>query len=126
MCRFNTIRLFFCYPEANNNGKNKFDTTSLIDMDVTLRDFTGASDATSEILRMRVPCYCMLLTSSNPTNIRLQSFDVSFPELAVSRRRGSGSLKSNRNYEVGMVYMDDFARSTTALVSSESQLTRTY
>lgn len=30
------------------------------------------------------------------------------------------SLKSNRNYEVGMVYMDDFARSSTALVSSNS------
>lgn len=31
---------------------------------------------------------------------------------------GARSLHSNRNYEVGMVYMDDFGRSTTALVSS--------
>ena len=30
------------------------------------------------------------------------------------------SLHSNRNYEVGIVYMDEYARSTTALVSPDN------
>ena len=113
---------FYCYPDADNSGKEKFDVTSLIDVQANSSGYTGPSDATSEILRIKFPAVLYAVDPDNPTNIRLQSFDVSFPELSISRRRGSGSLKSNRNYEVGMVYMDDFGRSTTALVSSESSL----
>jgi hypothetical protein len=43
------------------------------------------------------------------------SSDASFQTLANSR-----SLHSNRGYEVGIVYMDDFNRSTTALVSRQN------
>ena len=113
---------FFCYPAEVNNTRTKFDTTSLVEMDVTTSGYPLSSDATSEILRMRFPLVLYTSNPSSPTNIKVQSFDFSFTTCNVTKRRGSGSLKSNRNYEVGMVYMDDFGRSTTALVSSENNV----
>lgn len=47
--------------------------------------------------------------SSNPI--------VRYREIASSQ-----SLHSNRDYEIGIVYMDDFNRSTTALVSPENNI----
>ena len=44
---------------------------------------------------------------------KLQFVDVSFQNAT-----GTNSLHSDRDYEVGMVYMDDFSRATTALVST--------
>ena len=38
-------------------------------------------------------------------------------EITFQQRGNTKSLHSNRDYEVGIVYMDDFGRSTTALVS---------
>jgi len=43
---------------------------------------------------------------------KIIDFDASFQTISNSR-----SLHSNRGYEVGIVYMDDFNRATTALVS---------
>ena len=41
-------------------------------------------------------------------------------EVTVQTSGASRSLHSNRNYEVGIVYMDDFNRATTALTSSRN------
>jgi hypothetical protein len=47
----------------------------------------------------------------------LNTFNASFQSTSTL-----GSLHSNRGYEIGMVYMDDFGRSSTALVSSNNAL----
>lgn len=57
---------------------------------------------------------------NNPVNHTLWSheyFQVIFAEAYYQLIGSPKSLHSNRGYEVGIVYMDDFGRSTTALVS---------
>ena len=38
-------------------------------------------------------------------------------EFTYAKSGNGSSLHSNRGYELGMIYMDDFNRATTALVS---------
>ncbi len=45
-------------------------------------------------------------------------YTVTFAEASYQEIANPKSLHSNRGYEIGMVYMDDFNRSTTVLVSS--------
>ena len=49
-------------------------------------------------------------------------YAVSAINLTYSALGSPTSLHSNRGYEVGMVYMDEFNRSTTALVSSDNTI----
>tara|TARA_R110000787_G_scaffold178004_3_gene289928 strand:- start:15223 stop:19875 length:4653 start_codon:yes stop_codon:yes gene_type:complete len=49
-------------------------------------------------------------------------YAVSATNLTYSALGSPTSLHSNRGYEVGMVYMDEFNRSTTALVSSDNTI----
>ncbi len=59
--------------------------------------------------------------NSGPTN-SFESMNVrsaSAQYLSVVSQR---SLHSNRSYEIGIVYMDDFGRSSTALVSNSNQV----
>lgn len=46
---------------------------------------------------------------------KIVSADASYQEISTPR-----SLHSNRGYEIGIVYMDEFARSSTALVSQNN------
>lgn len=48
---------------------------------------------------------------------KMIDFDASFQKIVNSR-----SLHSNRGYEIGMVYMDEFHRATTTLVSPENTI----
>ena len=52
-----------------------------------------------------------------PTNIVTEYFKTTLIELGYNSLGAGESLHSNRGYEVGIVYMDDFNRSTPALVS---------
>jgi len=49
-------------------------------------------------------------------------YDVNSVLLTLQSTDALGSLHSNRGYEIGMVYMDDFGRSSTALVSNNNSL----
>ena len=53
---------------------------------------------------------------NNASNI-YEYYSVSFAEAIFKEISNPKSLHSNRDYEIGIVYMDDFNRSTTALVS---------
>ena len=52
-----------------------------------------------------------------PTVNVYEYFNLTDTEATFSTTDDSSSLHSNRGYEVGMVYMDEYNRSTTALVS---------
>ena len=62
----------------------------------------------------------------NPNNPATESayeyFKIVSPVVTVSSSPSSLSLHSNRNYEVGIIYMDDFARATTALISDNNSV----
>jgi len=54
------------------------------------------------------------------TESAYEYFKIVSPVVTVSSSPSSLSLHSNRNYEVGIIYMDDFARATTALISDNN------
>ena len=57
-----------------------------------------------------------------PTLNSYEYFRISDVTATIASSPSSLSLHSNRNYEVGIVYMDDFGRATTALVSATNSI----
>ena len=55
--------------------------------------------------------------TTTPTINVYEYYSYSFVEAFYQKVNSPRSLHSNRGYEIGIVYMDDFNRSTTALVS---------
>lgn len=55
--------------------------------------------------------------TTTPTVNVYEYYSITFAEASYQRVNSPRSLHSNRGYEIGIVYMDDFNRSTTALVS---------
>jgi hypothetical protein len=52
-----------------------------------------------------------------PTREVFEYYSVTFVQATFQEIANTQSLHSNRDYEIGIVYMDDFNRATTALVS---------
>ena len=52
-----------------------------------------------------------------PTQEVYEYYSISFSQATFQEVANTQSLHSNRDYEIGIVYMDEFNRSTTALVS---------
>jgi len=52
-----------------------------------------------------------------PTREVYEYYSISFSQATFQEVANTQSLHSNRDYEIGIVYMDEFNRSTTALVS---------
>jgi hypothetical protein len=72
----------------------------------------------SNIIGLQLPAMKYLNTTS--TQVIYEYYKATFVS-AVYQEIGNGkSLHSNRGYEVGIVYMDEFNRSSTALLSPES------
>jgi hypothetical protein len=57
---------------------------------------------------------------SNPTNIAYEYFEDNGSSASYSRLESYASLHSNRDYEVAIVYMDKYLRSSTALVANNN------
>ena len=55
--------------------------------------------------------------TASPTNYAFEYYKVVFSEATFQEIAAPRSLHSNRDYEIGIVYMDDFNRASTALVS---------
>ena len=54
---------------------------------------------------------------TTPTQEVYEYYNISFAQATFQEISNTQSLHSNRDYEIGIVYMDDFNRATTALVS---------
>ena len=63
-----------------------------------------------------------LAQGDNTTSDAYEFYKITSSSLNYQFDSTSGSLHSNRGYEIGMVYMDDFGRSSTALVSPNNAL----
>ena len=92
-------------PPSQNNGEA-----------ILIGSSVGSDVLTFTVLAMR-----RVTDIANPnapaTESAYEYFDISNPSVIVSTSTSALSLHSNRNYEVGIIYMDEFGRSTTALVS---------
>ena len=80
----------------------------------------------SDVLTFTVLAMRRVTDIANPndpaTDSAYEYFDISNPQVVVRSAPSSLSLHSNRNYEVGIIYMDDFARATTSLVSENNSV----
>jgi hypothetical protein len=59
---------------------------------------------------------------ANTTEDVYEFYGITSASCTLQSSSANGSLHSNRGYEVGMVYMDEFGRSSTALVSDNNAL----
>jgi hypothetical protein len=80
----------------------------------------------SDVLTFTVLAMRRVTDIANPndpaTDSAYEYFDISNPQVVIRSAPSSLSLHSNRNYEVGIIYMDDFARATTSLVSENNSV----
>jgi hypothetical protein len=71
----------------------------------------------SQIIGFQFPVMRYVNNTTTPTFNVYEYYEVTFAEAFYQKINTPQSLHSNRGYEIGIVYMDDFGRSTTALVS---------
>lgn len=85
--------------------------------------FQISSTLGSDILKIQVPA--VQYTKEDPDNpgtylLAYEYFYNALTDSAYSAVGSKRSLHSNRDYEVGIVYMDDYNRSSTALVNTSN------
>ncbi|HIB77101.1 MAG TPA: hypothetical protein EYO58_05685 [Flavobacteriales bacterium] len=74
----------------------------------------------SNVISFQFPAMQFVSDVLSPTIYIFEYYTVSAISLTFSALGSPKSLHSNRGYEVGMVYMDEFNRATTALVSRDN------
>lgn len=100
-----------CSMSQNLNTYTKY--TSGIDTANLLVSATSVGDVVS----FQFPAMVYVNNTTTPTYTVYEYMKVVLAECSFQTISQNQSLHSNRDYEVGIVYMDDFGRSTTALVS---------
>ena len=68
------------------------------------------------------PCAQYIETTPGTTNLIISYFDITSVSVTIQESANLESLHSNRGYELGIVYMDEYNRATTALVSSNNTI----
>ena len=71
----------------------------------------------SSVIGLQFPAMRYVNSLTTPTQTFYEYYAVSFAEATFQEIANPQSLHSNRDYEIGIVYMDEFNRATTALVS---------
>lgn len=71
----------------------------------------------SQSIGFQFPAMRFVDNTTTPTQNVYEYYSVVFAEALYQQINSPRSLHSNRGYEVGIVYMDEFGRSSTALVS---------
>jgi hypothetical protein len=71
----------------------------------------------SNEIGLQIPAMKYVDDPITPTQEVYEYYRISFSEASFQEIANTQSLHSNRDYEIGIVYMDDFNRATTAQVS---------
>ena len=71
----------------------------------------------SSVIGLQLPAMRYVNNLATPTQTVYEYYDVSLAEATFQEIANTQSLHSNRDYEIGIVYMDNYNRATTALVS---------
>ncbi len=77
----------------------------------------GASPSYPNQISIRLVAMRRVNNTTTPTQSAYEYFKWSSAEVTYQSISNTKSLHSNRDYEIGMVYMDEFNRASTALVS---------
>jgi hypothetical protein len=81
---------------------------------------TSGITTSTDFMLINMPAIRRVDDVVTPTIDVYEYFSVSNVRARLRSSSNIGSLHSNRNYEVGIIYMDDFNRATTALVSDNN------
>jgi hypothetical protein len=79
------------------------------------------SPASNEI-GLQIPAMRYVNNIVTPTQEAYEYYSISFSQASFQEIENTQSLHSNRDYEVAIVYMDEFNRSTTAIVSPNNTI----
>ena len=71
----------------------------------------------SQLIGFQMPAMRYVNNTTTPTFNVYEYYSVNYAQAFYQKINSPRSLHSNRGYEIGIVYMDDFNRSSTALVS---------
>ena len=82
----------------------------------------ASADVTYEYIIFSLPAMRRVFDVTSPTVNTYEYFKFSNPINTFSTTNNPRSLHSNRNYEVGIIYMDEYNRATTALVSTNNSV----
>ena len=80
------------------------------------QDFIITTTPTSSLIGLQ-PAAIQFENSGVPGEYLYEYYSVDYVSAYYTESTYNNSLHSNRDYEVGIVYMDEYSRSTTALVS---------
>jgi len=74
----------------------------------------------STVIGLQLPAMRFVNNVTTPTFNVYEYYEINFAEAVYQEIATPSSLHSNRDYEIGIVYMDEFNRSSTALVSQNN------
>jgi hypothetical protein len=75
------------------------------------------SSPSSNDIGLQFPAMQFVDNINTPTQTFYEYYNLSFADASYTKASNNYSLHSNRGYEIGIVYMDEFNRASTALVS---------
>jgi hypothetical protein len=102
-----------CNADGTLNGYTKFGSgQSAVGQPISIITAT-----TSSLIGLKFVAMQYVNDINTPTDSFYEYYRVTYASVSYSDISNPRSLHSNRDYEIGIVYMDEFGRSTTALVS---------
>jgi hypothetical protein len=78
------------------------------------------TSTSSTVIGLQLPAMRFVDSTTTPTVSVYEYYDIEFVQVTYQKIATPASLHSNRDYEIGIVYMDDFNRASTALVSQNN------
>lgn len=115
---FTFTDIFNCSIPNNLDALTKF--TSGITADG--EPISIISSASSNVISLQIPAVRFVDDVTTPTFNVYEYYSIISSVVQYSETGNPKSLHSNRGYEVGIVYMDEYNRSTTALVSPTNNI----
>lgn len=109
---------FNCAIPNNLDALNKAGS-GIITLNQPISILTSAS---SNEIGLQIPAMKFVDNLVTPTQEVYEYYSISFAQASFQEVANTQSLHSNRDYEIGIVYMDDFNRATTALVSPNNTI----
>lgn len=83
---------------------------------------TGLLEAFDITTPTQVSIQSLMMVYETGSTKSFEGFEFLSANFSFNSKRSKESLHSNRDYDLAMVYMDDYARSSTALVSLDSSI----
>ena len=110
--------IFNCAAQQTLDSLEKYES-GIINVGEPIRIVTSPA---SDEIGFQIPAirYVDDPTGVNITQSVYEYYEITYSEASFAEIGNPRSLKSNRDYEVAIVYMDEFNRSSTALVSRDN------